>query len=463
MEEIEKIKKEVLKKIKPTKDEKKRLLDFYNEIKKNIKKYDNENLIKKIDLVGSVSKDTFLKDNRDLDIFMFFSKEISKEKMEEYALEIGKNIFLLYNEKYVIKYAEHPYVKGKIRGFDIELVPAYLINKGEKIRSAVDRTLFHKEYIINNLKEHDEVRILKKFMKSVGVYGSELYINGFSGYACELFIIKYKSFENFLKNVINFKKREVICLSRECDEKKYRKRFRNDAIILVDPVDENRNVCSSVSIQNLAKIKLYARLFLSRPSINFFFLDEIKINKKELNIKHKEMDKYWFVVEFKNTKEEIKDTIYPQLEKFRKYLLYLYEQLDFKVERSFSYIDDNSYGIYFEFGFSKPAKFRLVKGPEMFVKWDRIKGFIKKYKVYWIDDKGMLKSNVRRKYILPEDVVLSLKELEEDKRHMLGVPKSISRDYYTLQVIKDIMKIKNEDFFKRYLQDSWKIKWALKT
>jgi tRNA nucleotidyltransferase (CCA-adding enzyme) len=39
-----------------------------------------------------------------------------------------------------------------------------------------------------------EVRLLKKFMKGTGVYGAEIKIGGFSGYLCELLILKYRSF-----------------------------------------------------------------------------------------------------------------------------------------------------------------------------------------------------------------------------------------------------------------------------
>ncbi len=452
MENIEKIKKEVLEEIKPTERERKELLKLFEEIKGKIKEFDEENTIEEIDLVGSVGKDTFLRGNRDLDIFLFFNKNIDREVLENKGLEIGKMIFNHYKEKYVIKYAEHPYVKGKIKGFDIEIVPAYKLKEGEKIKSAVDRTPFHKKYIIENLKNKDEVLILKKFLKSIGVYGSELYVRGFSGYACELFIIKYKSFDNFIKHAKNFRYREVVCLT-PCNVKETLSKFKNDAFIMIDPVDKNRNVCSAVSKQSLAKLRYYANLFYEKPNKKFFFIDQ-KDFSKEVYTKLKNLNKYWFVVVFENKEEEIKDVVFPQQEKFRKYLLREYEKLDFNVERSFSFNDNETFGFYFEFGFKQPSKKRLVKGPSVFSRPERIKGFINKYSGFWINESGELNALQERKFLYPEEVLTHLTYLNEKEAHQLGVPKTIAKNLKSMKIIKNHKDIKSEDFIKKFVYES---------
>ena len=51
--------------------------------------------------------------------------------------------------------------------------------------------------------QEKEVRLLKRFMKMVGTYGSEFKVGGFSGYLCELMIIRYGSFLKVLKGVFD--------------------------------------------------------------------------------------------------------------------------------------------------------------------------------------------------------------------------------------------------------------------
>ena len=50
-----------------------------------------------------------------------------------------------------------------------------------------------------NHKQADEVVLLKKFMESVGTYGSEFKVGGFSGYLCEMLILQYGNFMETLK------------------------------------------------------------------------------------------------------------------------------------------------------------------------------------------------------------------------------------------------------------------------
>ncbi len=79
------------------------------------------------------------------------------------------------------RYASHPYVTGYIDGYYVDFVPCYDISNSKQLKSAVDRTLLHTKYIRANLtqKQADEVILLKKFMKSVGTYGSEFKVGDF--------------------------------------------------------------------------------------------------------------------------------------------------------------------------------------------------------------------------------------------------------------------------------------------
>ncbi len=203
--------------------------------------------------VGSVSKHTNLKCS-DIDIFITFSKEYSTEFIEKKGLEIGHTVL----KNGIEKYAEHPYVSGTIDNISVDIVPSFMIEKGQHIVSTVDRTPLHTEYVNNNTdpqKIHD-ILLLKVFMKLINVYGSEIAVSGFSGYLCEVLIIHFGSFENFIKHMSGLKGK--LRVPEDFPEERYR-----EPVIIIDPVDPNRNAGAAVSEENLARLKLASNLYIS--------------------------------------------------------------------------------------------------------------------------------------------------------------------------------------------------------
>ena len=97
----------------------------------------------------------------------------------------------------------------------VNIVPCYKVKRGEWV-SATDRTPFHTDYVKPLLDEQmaEEVRLLKRFMKGVGVYGAEIKIGGFSGYLCELLVLNYGSFTEVLRSAANWKERTIIDYER---------------------------------------------------------------------------------------------------------------------------------------------------------------------------------------------------------------------------------------------------------
>jgi len=211
MQKYEKIFKSVLKKIKPSSEQKKQLDNLSKKamglVNEKAKKYKAKAM-----LVGSITRDTWLPDKKEFDIFILFPPNLKDEKMEELGLEIGKSVISALKGKHTIEYAEHPYVSGLVDGIDIDIVPCFEVECTEKMKSAVDRTPFHVRYIEKNLslKLSDEVRLLKQFLKVNELYGADAKTLGFSGYVNELLIIKYRSFLNVLKAISDWNPGEVI-------------------------------------------------------------------------------------------------------------------------------------------------------------------------------------------------------------------------------------------------------------
>jgi tRNA nucleotidyltransferase (CCA-adding enzyme) len=202
--------------------------------------------------VGSVSKNTNLKSS-DIDIFITFDKSYPVDYIEKKGLEIGHRVL----ENGTEKYAEHPYVSGYVGGIKVDIVPAFKISEGEKIVSTVDRTPLHTLYVNSNTDErmiHD-IRLLKVFMKSINVYGSEIARSGFSGYLCELLIIHFKNFDRLMKHMANLRGKLII---PEGAENKF-----TDPVIILDPVDPSRNAGAAVSEENISKLKLASKIYIA--------------------------------------------------------------------------------------------------------------------------------------------------------------------------------------------------------
>ncbi|MCS7134964.1 MAG: CCA tRNA nucleotidyltransferase, partial [Candidatus Aenigmarchaeota archaeon] len=227
-------------------------------------------------LAGSLTRDTWLPNKNEIDIFILFPKNLTIKQLEELGLELGKKTIEAMKGKWKIEYAQHPYIRGEIEGITVDIVPCYKLEKGEKIISAVDRTQFHVQYLEGKLpkKASKEVRLLKQFLKANDLYGADAKTNGFSGYLCELLIIYYKSFVNLLKSVTKWRVKEIIDIENQWKKEDYhhlKKKFKDEVLIVIDPVDKERNVAAALSAYNFFKFKKLAEEFLKEPKEEFFF------------------------------------------------------------------------------------------------------------------------------------------------------------------------------------------------
>ncbi|MEW5761503.1 MAG: CCA tRNA nucleotidyltransferase [Candidatus Thermoplasmatota archaeon] len=382
------LEKKVLEKISPTISEKIEIDRIVKLFEKRIKEE-----VEKIDinaeplLVGSVAKGTFLK-NPDIDIFILFPKNLEREKLEKYGLQIG--FAVLPNGE--TKYAEHPYVCGKYSGYNIDIVPCYKIDKASERLSAVDRTPFHTKYIVEKMPEEkkSDVLLLKQFLKGIGVYGAEAMVQGFSGYLCELLVLKYGSFRNTLKNA------------------KY-----DEVFFFPDPVDKNRNVASALLKKNILTFLHASKAYLAKPSIKFFFPKKLKpISIKELEKKIKERKTKIVLVEFQKPKIS-EDILYPQLRKGLKAISRVCEEYGFKIFKSSFFVNHNIFYL-FEFETFSLPKIRKHFGPPVLHR--NADKFLKKWKgKAYVEDENWA-VEIFREYTEPEEFIKSkIKELNLGK------------------------------------------------
>ncbi|MGB7639024.1 MAG: CCA tRNA nucleotidyltransferase, partial [Nitrososphaeraceae archaeon] len=324
----------------------------------------------------------------------------------------------------------------------VNIVPCYNVEKGKWI-SAADRSPFHTEYIKNNLDEEKRkhVRLLKKFLKSVGVYGAEIATSGFSGYVTEILILKYGSFESVLQEISNISGREgeknVISIDKT--DVDIIKTFQSQ-LIIVDPVDPRRNLGTAISAESVGKFLLAARAFLEKPSLNFFE----KKDKKHVDFHNKRLYPHLLIIEFSYS-ERSPDVIWGQL---KRSLTAVSKQLNlsgFKVIRDTCTTDEKKLAA-FVFLLESPTISSYAEriGPEIFRR-DATTSFITKNSkeslLMWVDKEMKVKRLVERRANSAKDYV---KLLLSRRIESSGITKGLIIDIRsTLQIYTaDERKIK---------------------
>ncbi|MFQ6128830.1 MAG: CCA tRNA nucleotidyltransferase [Thermoplasmata archaeon] len=346
--------KNILDRIIPTEEEEAQLRDVVSDLIGSAQKeIDRLNVDANAFLTGSVAKNTHLK-NPEIDIFIGFSDKTTRKDLERYGLEIGEKV--LKGRK---MYAEHPYIHGAYRGFEVDIVPCYRLKSAKGKVTAVDRTPFHAKYVIGNLKkgQENEVRLFKQFAKGIGVYGAEAKVQGLSGYLCELLILKYGTFTNLVKNASKWEDR----ISIELD-KKARKDF-DDPLNVIDPVDPGRNVASAVSADQLATLIHACKEYLRNPSERFFFPTEPRILTKEELAAEMETRGTHFVCVETGKPDVTDDILYPQLRKMKRAIVELCESEGFAVVDSRFDVTDGKVVLLLEFEIWRLPRAKKRIGP----------------------------------------------------------------------------------------------------
>ncbi len=362
---------------------------------------------------GSFAKGTWLPDHADIDIFVKIKPSVGIDKFEEMGREIGSKALKNYGPK--LRYSDHPYVEVFVKKVRVNVVPCYDVEQG-KWQSAADRSPFHTRYISSNFDDEKrrQARLLKKFLKSVGIYGAEISTEGFSGYVSEVLVLKYSSFENLLRAAADWQERQIIAVS---DYDSDFVRVFNSPVIIIDPVDSRRNLGTAISPESVAKFMLAARKFLEKPSLDFFKEGKYRRGTSKLlpNV---------LVVEFSHEKKS-PDIIWGQLKRSINAITKQLELAHFEVLR-ISYVTDekSSAALAFLLESITLPPYTKRKGPEIFRRKDTA-SFLsnrKKPLAIWVDREMRIAMLIERK---ATDARKFVKSLLLNHRENSGISKDL--------------------------------------
>jgi tRNA nucleotidyltransferase (CCA-adding enzyme) len=343
---FEKVCAEVLSKVTPSPKEKEHVLRLAEELKRKVQIASEEANVKaEVRVEGSVAKNTWLGKEPEIDIFMRLPSTLSREIFGTICLEIARKATKGY--KQIERFAEHPYLEAIVDSVRVNIVPCYKVEKGEW-KSATDRTPFHTDYVkpLLNKEVCGEIRLLKRFMKGMGVYGAEIKVGGFSGYLCELLTLNYGSFEKALKAFGEWNGKRIIDY-----ENHYRGRENEigkifeEPLVIVDPIDKGRNVAAAVRRERLNEFIAASRAFVKKPDLKFFYPQDIRaLNIEQLVHTLKIRGSAFMFLKFGKLKA-VPDILWGQLYRSRKKLRTMFKQHDFSVIRGSIWSDEENFSV----------------------------------------------------------------------------------------------------------------------
>lgn len=377
---------------------------------------------------GSIAKGTWLAGNKDIDLFLLFREQVSRDDLERIGLEVAKEIVQTMGGRWEIAYAEHPYLRAQIEGHKIDIVPAYDLKDPSNIKSAVDRTPHHVRYVQKTLDKNllNEVRLLKKFCKGAGVYGSDLKTEGFSGYLCELLIIEYGTFVKALEAIQNWHPGMVIDIEEHHTDAAVRKKFPKDPLIVIDPVDPNRNVASVLSLENLLVSTKRAREFLEDPKLSAFFrLPVMPLDVQEIK-KHLDERETRFIFLRFATPDILEDVLWPQLRRCVERLRQLLEEHEFEVLRTGIWSDDVATVLVLELLVDELPSIQKRIGPSAFDA-ENARKFLDHYRGYNVFLEGEFWAvEYKRRYRSALDLLRDLLKEDAGVLKEKGIPSKIA-------------------------------------
>ncbi|MBI4162638.1 MAG: CCA tRNA nucleotidyltransferase [Candidatus Aenigmarchaeota archaeon] len=414
----------VLKKIKPSDKGKIKVEQFLSKLFQKAKEFSGMPSV----CVGSVGKGTWLSGDHDIDLFIIFPRYVKREDLEKKGLELGKKLANSVKGRIQMKYAEHPYIRFFVNNFIVDVVPCYEMKMGEHIQSAVDRSPLHLEFVKSKIAgKEDDVRLLKQFCKGVGVYGSDAKNLGISGYICELLVIKYGSFEAVLNALSEIKAGFVVNLTgKTIDARK----FKDQPMIVIDPVDHERNAAAVVSGENFIKLSEAARSFLKKPSEKYFIRQKtIPLNSSDLKQIGKRGTEFYGIV-FKRP-DIIDDIVYPQMHRLSDRLEGLMRYNEFLPLNVFDYADDKNIAIVLEMETWSLPNIKKMEGPPVFAHKNS-EEFRNKYKNARVAGLNW-HAEVQRKYKTPNDL---LADFFSQTTQESGVPKHLIEEAKKAKVLQ---------------------------
>jgi tRNA nucleotidyltransferase (CCA-adding enzyme) len=400
---ISTILKEVIKQVEVPEETKKQIeettLRFRKQIEPELRK-----ISAKLFIGGSLAKNTLIKKekNYDVDVFVLFNYKRYKTKSNQIS-QILENILKKKKINYQELKGSRNYFQIPFNNIIIEVVPILEIKDVKEALNITDISPLHVTYITKkekktkNNKLSDEIKLAKSFCYAHDCYGAESYVHGFSGYALEVLVTYYKSFLNFIKQSSKWKfddkKDSKIVIDPERyykSEKKILEEIneskKTSPLILIDPVQKERNVTAALSQETLEKFIAACKDFIAKSSEKHFVKKRIDVNSfyhQALKQKAK-----FYILTVKSTKDKV-DIAGAKLKKFYEFFIYFLKKAGFYIIKCNFDFDERTLDARFYFILKDPEKEYIIQGPPVNIEKKHIEAFRYKWPNAFVKNKRL--------------------------------------------------------------------------
>ena len=210
-------------------------------------------------LGGSFAKNTWLKGDYDVDIFVAFARMHKNQNMSDLLASALKKW------KPARLHGSRDYFQIR-KSINYEIIPVLAIKKPSRARNVTDFSIKHVAWVNSKTKKlKNDIRLLKKFCKAQRVYGAESYIRGFSGHVVDILVIYYGGFLKLLRKARAWTPKTVIDYNNSYKGKALlimNESKTEGPLVLVDPVQPERNAAAALSQENYDKFVKAAKAFL---------------------------------------------------------------------------------------------------------------------------------------------------------------------------------------------------------
>jgi tRNA nucleotidyltransferase (CCA-adding enzyme) len=367
---------------------------------------------------GSTAKHTNLRGNYDIDIFVRFA---TPDNLDERLEILVKKLPVQYERVH----GSRDYFMFTYKHFSFEIVPVYKVQSANEIHNVTDMSPLHVEWAKKHLTPElqDAIRLAKQFCKAAGVYGAESYINGVSGHVLDILLIYYGSFEKFIAAVASWKEKTIIDpLDKQSNEEIMQTLNVSKTVsplILIDPIDRQRNAAAALSEEKYVLLVDVAKHFLQAPSEEYFIIKKVTQQQLEELIGEDEQ-----LISITVTAVEGKpDVSYTKILKVKEHLERSLHEHDFIVRHSGWNIPSL---IYFILPKQPLSKTRIRKGPpatqekdvEKFKEANRESKVFEKEKFYYVQEaRAFTDAKELLAFLLQDDFVQSRVESSKLKTY----------------------------------------------
>jgi len=376
---------------------KKIISEINKKLKANLSKY-NANFF----VGGSVGKGTNLPGTHDIDIFIRFKENGDLSDNLEKVLKVFDNVVRLKGSR--------DYYKIEYEGYEIEFIPVLYCKTVSSAKNITDHSPFHVNWSKRKSKLNDDVKLAKLFFNSNGLYGAESWIGGLSGHAIEILTKHYGGFEKLLKNISEWGEEVIIdtenLYKSQLDIKYELNKSKLNKLILIDPIDKERNAAAALSEDKYNLVKKISAEFLKKPTKKYF---EIKTVDVDILKKRSGKNKlFYYELEPEGDKQDVAGS--KMLTRIKK-IVKVVKENEFEILDHGLYWNKKDKGLIWLIVPDKDLeKKKILTGPPTYGNTHDIKSFKSKHRKVWREGYNYY-TEVKRKYTKITTLMKKIDEL----------------------------------------------------